>query len=82
MKFKDIEITLIGDENLIQEELRQADSSSKFEIVHTDECIGMDEDPKETVKEKENASINIAAKMVNENHVDALVSAGNTGALM
>ena len=40
----------------------------------------MDEDPKEAVKNKEKASINIAAKLVNENFVDGIVSAGNTGA--
>jgi len=77
---EDIEIVLVGEEKIITDELHKAGSTIPFEIVHTDEWVGMDEDPKKTVKEKENASINIAAKMVNENHVDALVSAGNTGA--
>jgi len=77
---EDIEIVLVGEEKIITDELHKAGSTIPFEIVHTDEWVGMDEDPKETVKAKENASINIVAKMVNENHVDALVSAGNTGA--
>ena len=77
---EDIEIVLIGEEKIITEELHNAGSTMPFEIIHTDEWITMDEDPKEAVKVKENASINLAAKMVNENHVDAMVSAGNTGA--
>ena len=77
---KDIEIFLIGDENAIKEELHKCRCASPFEIVPTDQWIGMDEDPKEAVKNKENASINIGARMVNAGDVDALVSAGNTGA--
>ena len=39
----------------------------------------MDEDPKEAIKTKENASVSIGAQMVNDGIVDGLVSAGNTG---
>ena len=77
-KLEGVEIILIGEEKIIKEELHKAGSTIPFEIVHTDEWITMEEDPKEAVKTKENASINLAAKMVNENHVDAMVSAGNT----
>ena len=79
-KFEDIQIVLVGEEKIIREELQKTGSNKSFEIVHTDEWITMEEDPKEAVKIKENASINLAAKMVNENYVDAMVSAGNTGA--
>lgn len=77
---KDIEIFLIGDEKMIRDELNKCKCSSPFEIVPTDQWITMDEDPKEGVRSKENASINIGARMVNSGDVDALVSAGNTGA--
>jgi glycerol-3-phosphate acyltransferase PlsX len=79
-EYPDIEILLVGDEKLIKNELRAADSKHSFEIVHTEEWIGMNEDPKIAIKSKENASISIAARMVNENVADGLVSAGNTGA--
>jgi len=79
-QLQDIEIYLIGDQSAIEEELRKNPSSFPFEIIATDEWIGMDEDPKEAVKTKKNASINIAARLVNEGQVDAIVSAGNTGA--
>jgi phosphate acyltransferase len=77
---EDLEIVLIGEEKTIKKELQATGSKISFEIIHTDEWITMDEDPKEAVKTRENASINLAAKMVNENHVNAMVSAGNTGA--
>jgi len=79
-QISDIEITLIGNENIIQDELRKSGNKQTFKIIHTDEWIGMDEDPKEAVKNKENASVNIGARLVNDHKVDALVSAGNTGA--
>lgn len=76
----DIGIYLIGDQKMIEDELKKNKSTFPFEIIHTDEWIGMDEDPKEAVRTKKNASINIGARLVNEDQVDAIVSAGNTGA--
>ena len=78
-QFNDIEVILIGEQTAIQNELRKANSTLPFEIVHTDEWIDMDEDPKEAIKKKEKASVSLGAKMVNEGIADGLVSAGNTG---
>ena len=78
--YPDIEIVLIGEQALIENEIRKAKSNTPFEIIHTDEWVTMDEDPKEAIRTKENASINIGAQLVNDNLVDGLVSAGNTGA--
>ena len=75
----DIEITLIGDQKAIEKELSKAHSDFSFEIVHTDQWIEMDEDPKEAIKSKDKASVSIGAQMVNDGIVDGLVSAGNTG---
>jgi len=76
----DIQITLIGDQAAIESELKSAKSTLAFDIVHTDEWVNMDEDPKHAIKTKEKASVSLGAKMVNEGLVDGLVSAGNTGA--
>jgi phosphate acyltransferase len=76
----DIVMYLIGDQKSIEDELKKNQASFPFEIIHTDEWVDMDEDPKQAVLNKENASINIGARLVNENQVDAIVSAGNTGA--
>lgn len=79
-QYNDIEIVLIGDQEIIKEELKKTGSTIPFEIIHTEEWVSMDDDPKEAIKNKENASINIAARMVNDHAVNAIVSAGNTGA--
>jgi glycerol-3-phosphate acyltransferase PlsX len=79
-QLSDIEIVLIGDQHIIENELKKSNSTFPFEIIHTDEWIGMEEDPKEAVNNKPKATINIGARLVNENLVDGLVSAGNTGA--
>ncbi len=78
--YPEIEIVLIGEQTLIENEIRKAKPNTPFEIIHTDEWVTMDEDPKEAIRTKENASINIGAQIVNDNLVDGLVSAGNTGA--
>ena len=54
-KFEDIQIVLVGEEKIIREELQKTGSNKSFEIVHTDEWITMEEDPKEAVKIKERA---------------------------
>ncbi len=79
-KLDDVVMYLIGDQKIIEKELKEHDADFPFEIMHTDEWIEMDEDPKKAVQEKKNASINIGARLVNEDQVDAIVSAGNTGA--
>jgi len=79
-KYPNLEIILIGEQATIEKELKNSVTQTSFEIIHTDEWVMMDDDPKTAIKNKENASINIAAKLVNENLADAVVSAGNTGA--
>ncbi|MFZ5516919.1 MAG: phosphate acyltransferase PlsX [Candidatus Zhuqueibacterota bacterium] len=54
--------------------------ADRWEIVHASEIITMDDKPKESVNEKTDASINVAAQLIRDDKGDALVSAGNTGA--
>ena len=71
----------VGDEKQIHPLLKDANLSvDRWSVVHTDEYIRMDEPPKEAVKKKHNASINVATRMIRDNNGDALVSAGSTGA--
>jgi glycerol-3-phosphate acyltransferase PlsX len=77
---EDVEIILVGDEAAIRAELKKRDSDVSFDIIHTDQWVTMDDVPKEAIRTKPGASINICAQMVNDNRVDAIVSAGNTGA--
>ena len=77
----DDQIVLVGNESLILEHLDgQADWSDKIAIQHADQVIGMDESPVEALRAKPNSSIGVLAKMHKAGKLDAIISAGNTGA--
>lgn len=53
----------------------------RFEVVNTDVSIAMEDDPLCVVRSKNNSSMSIALKLLAEGKGDAVVSAGNSGAL-
>ena len=77
--FSDIEIQLYGDESKIKQYLTAAERVS---IIHTDEKINSDDEPTKAIRKKKNASMILAAKAVKDGEADAVLSAGNTGALL
>lgn len=77
--FSDIEIQLYGDESKIRQYLTRTDRVS---IVHTDEKINSDDEPAKAIRQKKQSSMVLAARAVKEGHADAILSAGNTGALL
>jgi glycerol-3-phosphate acyltransferase PlsX len=56
--------------------------SSQVEIVEAPEVITMNDPVAIAVRRKKNSSIRVAAKLVRDGQAQALVSAGNTGAVM
>ncbi|WP_066068548.1 phosphate acyltransferase PlsX [Neobacillus soli] len=77
--FSDIHITLVGDENKINETLTVHE---RISVLHTTEVILGTDEPVRAVRRKKNASMVLAAQQVAEGLADACLSAGNTGALM
>ena len=77
--FKDIEIQLYGDETKIKTYLT---ASERVSIVHTDEKINSDDEPAKAIRKKKKASMVLGAQAVKEKKADAVISAGNTGALL
>ncbi len=77
--YKDIDITLVGDELKINEYLT---NKNQIDVIHTDEVILPTDEPVRAVRRKKNASMVVAAKEVADGKADACISAGNTGALM
>lgn len=74
-------LVLIGDETAIRSELaRHTGWEDRIEIVHTSQVIGMNESPVEALRVKKDSSIARMAMMAADRSVDAVVSAGNTGA--
>jgi glycerol-3-phosphate acyltransferase PlsX len=79
----DAHITLVGNESRIKNFLKKPiESFERLSIVHTTQFVTMDESPQSALKNKKNSSMRLAINLVKEGSADAIVSAGNTGALM
>lgn len=82
LEWNDIEIILVGDQNQIESFLPSQNSPANLKIVHTDEVIDADDEPVKAVRSKKKSSMVVAGRMVKDQLADAMISAGNTGALM
>ena len=78
-EFNDIEVILYGDEAKIKQYLT---ATERVSIVHTDEKINSDDEPTRAIRRKKQASMVLAAHAVKNGEADAMLSAGNTGALL
>ena len=82
----DDELVLYGDRRVIEETFSERGiSDTRLKIVATTEVIGMDESPVEAIRSKRDASMVVMAKDASpksENRLHAIVSAGNTGAMV
>ncbi len=78
-EFSDIEIQLYGDEAKIKPYLT---ASERVTIIHTDEKINSDDEPVRAIRRKKEASMVLATQAVKDGQADAVLSAGNTGALL
>lgn len=78
-----IEVFLIGNEPKIKEELSKYQyDSSKIHIQHCSEVVEMHEAPSLALRQKKDSSIRVAINLHKEKVVDAVVTAGHTGAAM
>ncbi|MCC7144378.1 MAG: phosphate acyltransferase PlsX [Candidatus Eisenbacteria bacterium] len=79
----ELQVVLIGDEPAIRRHLSLADQTRLgIEVVHSSETIGMAEAAATAYRKKPDASIVVATRMLKARQVHALVSAGNTGAVV
>ena len=84
VRLKEIDrLLLVGDESVVRDELARWPKAvgSRLEIVHAAESIGMDESPVTAVRKKKLCSINICMDLLKRKQADAMVSAGNSGAV-
>lgn len=75
-----VDVVLVGREPDLVTMLDDRDV--ELPIRGASEVIDFDDDPAHAIREKRDASIVVAARMVKEGEADALVSAGSTGAAM
>ncbi len=79
-KFKEIEITIFGDENKMAPYLKQHD---RLSVVHTPYFLDMGEkDPISQYRKNKEMSMFMAMKAVKDGKADAIVSSGPTQALV
>ena len=77
--------TFVGNGRLIERLLKVRKHSldpAKINILHTTQVIGMDEKPIQALKSKKDSSMVQAIGLVRAGTADAMISCGNTGALM
>lgn len=84
-RLKDIDcIHLVGDQQAIEVELSKYPRVNRdlLRIIHAPESISMDESPATSVRKKKKCSINLCMKLIEQGEADAMVSAGNSGAVV
>lgn len=78
---KDVTIMFYGDEDAIKAEI-EGPTPENVEIIHAADKILSEDDPVRAVRTKRESSMVMAARAVRNGEADALISAGNTGALL
>jgi phosphate acyltransferase len=80
----DICVTLVGDRAQIEPALSSAGSAlgERIDLFHCTQQVTMEETPVEALRKKPDNSISRTWQLMAERKVDAIVSAGNTGAMV
>src|SRR5262249_26100995 len=81
----DLHLILVGDEGQIREGLERrgaAGRSDHLTIKHATHIIHMDDAAASAVKHKKDSSMRVAFDLVKHGQADAVVSAGNSGAML
>lgn len=81
----EIDVVLVGDEPRVRavlDALGPGAGRERIEVRHAPEVIAMDDPPSIAVKQKKKSSMRICFDLAKAGEVDAVVSAGNSGAMM
>jgi glycerol-3-phosphate acyltransferase PlsX len=76
-----VDVLLVGDKAVLGSALDSA-ARGGMPILHAPDAVAMDEEGAFAIKNREGASIVVAAEAVRDGRAQAMVSAGNTGAAM
>jgi glycerol-3-phosphate acyltransferase PlsX len=83
MRLPNIQYTFFGNENIIVKYLKKYKNlEGSYEVVHTEEHVLPEDKPSFALRKRKKTSMGLALAHLKNKKVDALVSAGNTGALM
>ena len=79
-ELKNTQFILFGNEEEIKKYLKEEDAQIK--VINTTEIIADDEEPVKAIRRKKDSSMVRAAQAVKDGTADAILSLGNTGALL
>ncbi len=83
IKEYNVDLIITGDKDALEKEFSNYEfDRSKLEIVHTSEIIENEDKPVKAIRSKKDSSMVVALRLVKEGRADAVISAGNTGALL
>ncbi len=78
-----LDIVLVGPQDQIEAELEASGyNGGRLSVAHASQVVGMEEKPTEAMRQKPDSSISVCWKLMAAREVDAVVSAGNTGAVV
>ena len=78
----DVALILVGDEEILNTKLGAFAKRGNIRVVHATQAIGMNESPIMAVRKKKDSSLSVALRLVKHGEADAVVTAGNTGAVI
>ena len=82
-EYKDHEIIIVGDENVISDVVVKNELNLYgITIKHAPGVISMEDSPLSVVRDKKDSSMSVGLRMLAQGEGDCFVSAGNTGALI
>jgi glycerol-3-phosphate acyltransferase PlsX len=76
-----VEIVLVGDKEAIERELAKQKDAPRFSIAAASQIVPMRESPSAALRIKD-SSMKVGFELMKRGEVDAVVSAGNSGAMM
>ncbi|MDK2563152.1 phosphate acyltransferase PlsX [Romboutsia sedimentorum] len=83
IKEYNVDLIITGDKDTLEKEFSNYEfDRSKLEIVHASEIIENEDKPVKAIRSKKDSSMVVALRLVKEGRADAVISAGNTGALL
>lgn len=82
--YPDVRLILVGPRETLEAELSRHSrpEPDRLSIQHASEVVGMDEPPADALRKKKDSSMRVAINQIKLGAAQAMVSSGNTGALM
>ncbi|MBQ8412336.1 MAG: phosphate acyltransferase, partial [Lachnospiraceae bacterium] len=82
-KHQDVDIIVTGNENELNPLIDKYNvPKDRISVVHASEAITCHDAPVEAIRKKKDSSLVLALNLVKEGKADAIISAGNSGAIL